>query len=84
MSQLPVLGALFRSTRYAKGETELVIIVTPHLVAPSRGQLDTPVDAIEPVHSGIEHFVNGRMTRVGQRAGNGYGARMRAGGFMLQ
>jgi pilus assembly protein CpaC len=31
---LPILGALFRSTSFQKGETELVIIVTPYLVNP--------------------------------------------------
>ena len=31
---LPILGALFRSTNFRKGETELVIIVTPYLVNP--------------------------------------------------
>lgn len=84
LAKLPVLGALFRSTRYAKGETELVIIVTPYLVSPSAKVPGTPVDQIEPVHSGAEQFVHGRMTRVGQRAGSGNGARNRAGGFMLQ
>jgi pilus assembly protein CpaC len=34
---LPILGSLFRSTNFRRGETELVIIVTPYLV--------TPVDA---------------------------------------
>lgn len=31
---LPVLGSLFRSTAFQKGETELVIVVTPYLVNP--------------------------------------------------
>ena len=32
---MPILGALFRSTNYRrKGETELVIVVTPYLVNP--------------------------------------------------
>lgn len=34
VGNIPVLGALFRSTRYRKNETELVIIVTPYLVKP--------------------------------------------------
>lgn len=84
LAKLPILGALFRSTRYAKGETELVIIVTPHLVAPTKGMPESGLDRTEPVHSGIEQFIGGRMTRVGQRAGQGLGPRNRAGGFMLQ
>ena len=31
---LPILGSLFRSTNYKRGETELVIVVTPYLVKP--------------------------------------------------
>ena len=31
---VPVLGALFRSSAYQQKETDLVVIVTPHLVAP--------------------------------------------------
>lgn len=31
---VPILGSLFRSTAFRKGETELVIVVTPYLVQP--------------------------------------------------
>jgi pilus assembly protein CpaC len=34
LGDLPVLGALFRSTAYTRDETELVVIVTPRLQAP--------------------------------------------------
>jgi pilus assembly protein CpaC len=34
LGNIPVLGALFRSRDFQKSETELVIIVTPHLVKP--------------------------------------------------
>ncbi|WP_305764183.1 type II and III secretion system protein family protein [Caulobacter sp. S45] len=47
LSQLPVLGALFRSRDYQQSETELVVIVTPYLVKPSRpDQLQTPADGL--------------------------------------
>ena len=42
LGDLPILGALFRSTRYRRSETELVIIVTPYLVRPVSGQLALP------------------------------------------
>ncbi len=42
LGDLPILGALFRSTKYERQETELVIIVTPYLVRPTSGQLATP------------------------------------------
>jgi pilus assembly protein CpaC len=44
LGDIPVLGALFRSTKYQRDETELVIIVTPYLVKPVSGQLATPAD----------------------------------------
>ena len=34
LGDVPILGNLFRSTTYRKGETELVIVVTPYLVRP--------------------------------------------------
>jgi pilus assembly protein CpaC len=42
LGDLPVLGALFRSTRYERNETELVIIVTPYLVRPVAHALAVP------------------------------------------
>ncbi len=46
LGNVPVLGALFRSTDFQKSQTDLVIIVSPHLVKPVRpGQhLTTPFD----------------------------------------
>jgi pilus assembly protein CpaC len=34
LGDIPVLGVLFRSTKYQRSETELVVLVTPRLVAP--------------------------------------------------
>ncbi len=34
LGDIPILGALFRSTSFEKSETELIVIVTPHLVKP--------------------------------------------------
>jgi len=46
---IPVLGALFRSAEYSRQQTELVIIVTPHLVTPTRGDaLALPTDRLRP------------------------------------
>src|SRR6185437_2110091 len=35
IGDLPIIGALFRSTAFQRGETELVILVTPYLVKPA-------------------------------------------------
>lgn len=34
IGEIPILGALFRSDRYQRNETELVIIITPYIVRP--------------------------------------------------
>ena len=44
LGDLPILGALFRSTKFQRQETELVVIVTPYLTRPVSGQLATPID----------------------------------------
>ena len=44
LGDIPILGALFRSTSYRRAETELVIIVTPYLVRPVSGRLAAPTD----------------------------------------
>jgi pilus assembly protein CpaC len=44
LGDLPILGALFRSTSFRRSETELVIIVTPYLVRPTSGQLALPTN----------------------------------------
>ena len=45
LGNIPILGALFRSTRYRREETELMIVVTPYLVHPvSANQVVLPTD----------------------------------------
>jgi pilus assembly protein CpaC len=44
LGDLPIIGALFRSTSYRRQETELVIIVTPYLVRPVSGRMALPTD----------------------------------------
>jgi pilus assembly protein CpaC len=45
LGDIPVLGVLFRSTNYQKNETELIALVTPHLVKPmAPGAARLPTD----------------------------------------
>lgn len=47
LGDVPILGALFRSAEYQRSQTELVIIVTPHLVTPVSGEaLALPTDRV--------------------------------------
>lgn len=54
LGDLPVLGNLFRSKRFQRNETELVILITPYLVEPVRNpeQLRTPLDPPQRLSSG--------------------------------
>ena len=58
---MPVLGALFRSAAYQQKETDLVIIVTPRLIAPVvPGQrLATPLDSRLPAND-VDFFLMGQ------------------------
>ena len=48
LGSLPIIGALFRSSNFQKGQTELLIVVTPRLVSPIRPeQVRLPTDRIE-------------------------------------
>jgi pilus assembly protein CpaC len=64
LGSVPVLGALFRSTGYNQHETDLVVIVTPHLVSPAApGQrLATPFDERLPAND-IDAFLLGQLER---------------------
>jgi pilus assembly protein CpaC len=62
IGSVPVLGTLFRSSSYQQDETDLVIIVTPRLVAPAApGQtLASPLDSRLPAND-VDFFLNGQM-----------------------
>ncbi|WP_375175267.1 type II and III secretion system protein family protein [Pseudooceanicola sp.] len=49
LGDIPVIGALFRSAEYQRNQSELVIIITAHLVTPTRGEaLALPTDRVKP------------------------------------
>lgn len=48
LGDMPILGALFRSDHFQNGQTELVVIITPYVVKPSRQQLALPTDKLAP------------------------------------
>jgi pilus assembly protein CpaC len=50
IGELPVLGALFKSNNFERGQSELVIIVTPYLVkpAPNPDAFRAPTDGFRP------------------------------------
>jgi len=62
IGSVPVLGTLFSSKSYQQQETDLVIIVTPRLVAPAAPgqQLASPLDSRLPPND-VDFFLNGQM-----------------------
>jgi pilus assembly protein CpaC len=57
LGDVPILGNLFRSTSYRKGETELVIIVTPYLVNPVNGNdIKLPTDGFNAPNEAARLF----------------------------
>lgn len=66
LGDIPILGTLFRSTSYQKNETELVIIVTPHLVKPvDMAKQTLPTDQfVEP--NDFEFYLLGKMEGSGE------------------
>jgi pilus assembly protein CpaC len=60
LGELPILGALFRSSEFQKDKTELMFVITPRLVKPLPPDYALPTDAfVEP--SRTEFFLGGKM-----------------------
>jgi pilus assembly protein CpaC len=60
LGELPVLGALFRSTEFQQDRTELLFIVTPHLVQPLPANYKLPTDSVT-TPSRARLFLGGQM-----------------------
>ena len=64
LKDIPILGALFRSTSFQKKETELVISVTPYLIRPiSQTDISLPTDGFAPA-SDFDRYLLGRLHKV--------------------
>jgi pilus assembly protein CpaC len=64
IGNVPVLGELFRSNDYQKDETDLVVIVTPHLIMPAapNQKIATPLDKSLPSND-VDFFLLGEMEK---------------------
>jgi pilus assembly protein CpaC len=71
LGDLPVLGALFRSTQFQNNQTELVILVTPYVVHPiaNKNKLQTPLDGFNPP-SDLQRTLMGNLYRQEPERGN--------------
>lgn len=62
LGSLPILGSLFRSVRYKRGETELLLLVTASLVEPLSGDVLAPLPGTtHVVPSDWELYALGRI-----------------------
>lgn len=75
LGDVPVLGALFRSADYQRNQSELVIIVTPHLVTPVSGEaLALPTDRVR-IPTERELFLYGKVADTANSGAAGEVAR---------
>ena len=78
LGDIPILGALFRSTEFQSDKTELMFVITPRLVKPLPANYALPNDAhLEPNAGDL--LLHGKLEGVpGEpRAGDASGFRMR-------
>lgn len=69
LGDLPILGALFRSNQFQRGDTELVILITPYLVEPaSSKEMLLPTDNLE-FASFVEMIFERRLVKQGVQKG---------------
>jgi len=60
LANIPILGVLFRSSSFQNNRSELLIVVTPHIVTPLRERPKLPTDNyIQP--SQAEFFIGGKL-----------------------
>jgi pilus assembly protein CpaC len=67
LGELPILGALFRSADYQQDRSELVFVVTVHLVKPLAPNFSLPTDNV-PIPSRAEFLLGGSHEAMGTRA----------------
>ena len=71
LGEIPLIGALFRSSDFQTDKSELVFVVTPHLVKPLPPDYPLPTDNfIEP--SRTEFFLEGKMEGTRPAAAPGH------------
>ena len=64
LGEIPILGALFRSSEFQNNRTELVFLITPHLVKPLADAPKMPTDSFTPP-SRTEFFWEGKLEGSG-------------------
>jgi pilus assembly protein CpaC len=90
LADIPIIGALFRSTDFQRDESELVVIVTPYIVRPTSDRLAAPTDGFlapsdgEQVAEGADYSARVPDRRRGPLGADGIESLGGPGGFLLQ
>jgi pilus assembly protein CpaC len=70
LGDIPILGALFRSEKWRRQETELVIIVTPYIVRPVDAKdIPLPTDGIKAPND-LDRALGGKKPNKTPRPNN--------------
>jgi pilus assembly protein CpaC len=67
LGDLPIFGALFRSSEFKNDRTELMFLITPRLVKPIDGPVALPTDSFKPPNRS-EFFLGGKLEGSGHPA----------------
>ena len=68
LGEVPILGALFRSSEFQTDRSELMFVITPRLVKPLPGGYSLPTDRFVPP-SRSEFFLQGQLEGAAPAAG---------------
>jgi len=87
LGDLPIIGALFRSSAFLQGESELVIVVTPYVVEPaaSPAEFQIPIAGYAPPNE-LERILRGEFQSPAAPNPEAFPAPVKlfgAAGFML-
>jgi pilus assembly protein CpaC len=66
LGEIPILGALFRSTEFQSDRSELLFVITPRLVKPMAAAPGLPTDGFTPP-TREELFLRGKLEGAGRR-----------------
>ncbi|GAB1583931.1 type II and III secretion system protein family protein [Phyllobacterium phragmitis] len=73
VGDVPILGELFKSKRFQRNETELVILITPYLVTPSsERRMKTPLDSPAGALSGPRQTAKSQAAKPAVNKGYGF------------
>jgi len=83
LGEIPILGALFRSSEFQNDRTELIFVVTPRLVKPLPPNYALPTDQFHPPGR-AEFLLEGKMEGTPPAGRPTPGASVPTGGFEMR